>query len=72
LCPNYLDEQMLKTLHLLEDLHTLLGRLDWLHFVTLQESVYEWIDWEFMSSFLVDLRRTFREDIGYIRFQFFN
>jgi len=39
--PNYIDKQMLETLHLLDDLRLLLGRLVWLYFVTLQEPVHK-------------------------------
>lgn len=55
--PTYLVEEMLATLHLFDDLKILLGRLGWVKFVNLQDSVYEWLVWEFMSSLVVDLKR---------------
>jgi len=41
--PSYLDEQMLTALQLFDDLKILLSRLSWVHFVSLQEPVYEWL-----------------------------
>ena len=43
-----------------------------MNFVELQEPVYEWLVWEFMSSLVVDLCRRFHEVSGYIRFRLFN
>ena len=63
---------MLTTLHLLDDLRLLLGRLGWLQFVTLQEAMYERLIWESMSFIVVDLKRVFQGDFGYIRFRLFN
>ena len=70
--PRYLDRQMLETLSLYDDLRRLLVTLGWVHFVELQEPVYERLVWEFMSSLVVDLRRKFDEVPGYIRFRLFN
>jgi len=70
--PNYINEQIIATLHLLHDLCILLGRLGWLHFVTLQEPAFERLVWELMSFLLLDLERNFRNDHGYIRFRLFN
>jgi len=70
--PSYLDRQMLETLSLYNDLSRLLVNLGWVHFVELQEPVYERLVWEFMSSLVVDLRRKFDEVPGYIRFRLFN
>ena len=53
--PNYLNEHMLATLNLLDNLCILLGRLGWWHFGTLQEPAYERRIWEFMNSLVVDL-----------------
>jgi len=39
--PNYLDVEMLATLHLYDGLLILLRNLGWEHFVTLYEPVYE-------------------------------
>jgi len=50
----------------------LLGKLGWLHFVTLQVPIYERLVWVFMCSLMVDLKMTFRDNIGYIRFRLFN
>ena len=70
--PSYLDVDMLRTLHLYDDLEILLRNLGWLDFVTLQESVYERLVWEFMSSYVVDFNRKFDEVRGYIRFRLFD
>ena len=43
---NYLDAEMLPTLHLYDDLRLLLRNLGWEHFVELQEPIYEWLVWE--------------------------
>ena len=59
--PSYLDRQILDITNLCDDLRRLLGILGWESFVQLQEPVYEWLVWEFMSSLVVDLRRKFDE-----------
>ena len=43
-----------------------------MNFVELQEPVYEWLVWEFMSSLVVNHRRKFDEVPGYIHFRLFN
>jgi len=63
---------MLATLHLYDDLRLLLHNLGWENFMALQEPVYERLVWEFMSSLVVDLDRTFDRVKGYIRFRLFN
>ena len=40
--------------------------------MTLQELMYKLQVWEFMSSLVMDMRRTFQGGVGYIRFQLFN
>ena len=70
--PSYLDVDMLRTLHLYDDLVILLGNLGWTDFVPLQEPVYERLIWEFMSSLVVDFTRKFDEVRGYICFRLFN
>ena len=55
--PNYLDVEMLTTLHLYDDLAILLHNLGWANFVTLQEPVYERLVWKFMSSLVLDFTR---------------
>ena len=67
--PSYLDVDMLRTLHLYDDLVILLGNLGWTDFVRLQELVYERLIWEFMSSLVVDFTRKFDEVRGYICFR---
>ena len=62
----------LAILHLLDDLCLLLGRLGLLHFVTLQEAVYERLVWEFVSTIMVDLKQPFQGGDGYSRFRLFN
>ena len=70
--PSYLDRQMLEPMSLYDDLRRLLVNLGWENFVELQELVYEWLVWKFMSSLVVDLHRRFDEVPGYIRFCLFN
>jgi len=70
--PNYLDVEMLTTLHLYDDLYFLLHNLGWENFVAFQETIYERLSWEFMSSLIVDLYRKFDEVKGYIRLSLVN
>ena len=70
--PNYIDEQMLDTLSILDDLRILLGRLAWMQFAALQEPIYKRLIWELMRSFVADLKWEFHSDVGYIRFRLFN
>ena len=55
---------MLETMSLYDDLRRLLVDLEWENFVKLQEPMYEWFVWEFMSSLVIDLRRKFDEVQG--------
>jgi len=59
--PSYLDRHILDIVSFYDDLRRLLGILRWENFVELQEPVYEWLVWEFISSLVVDLRRKFDE-----------